>query len=213
MRLIFSILSFILFVISAQARPVSFVGGVTAIVSYDAKETSSLLHYTVNPKASIGLKTIFRDGLRTSINAVETNYLVKRINGENHQANFYLHGGLGLASIDLPNKKSEMDPLAYLGMATDWEDRRFYLSYKNNVEFVSGQTASLKQSARIGLAPYVADSGKLHTWLMFEMNHHPSDENGDYTIRPIVRFFKDAQLVEVGINNHKEVMVNWIGRY
>lgn len=213
MRIFISAVTLLSLAHFAQARPVSFVGGVTAIVSYDAKETSSLLHYTLNPKVSIGLRSIFRDGFRTSINAIEANYLVKRNNGENHQANLYLRGGIGLASLHSPNKNTEMDPTAYFGMSSDWEDRRFYLSYNNNVEFVSGQNGSFKQSARIGIAPYIADYGKLHTWLMFEMNHHPFDNEGDYTIRPLVRFFKDKHLLEFGINNRKEVMVNWIGRY
>lgn len=216
MRLLFSALLTFTLATPVLSRPVSYLGGVTSYVMHDAKETSTLLHYTVDPKASIGLRSIARDGLRTTINALEVNYLVKRKNGENHQANFYLRGGLGLASIDSPSRHAiftPTNPATYFGMATDWENRRFFLSYENKYEKIFNHGETFSQSARVGIAPYIADYGKLHTWLMLEVNHHPHAKNGDYSIRPLVRLFKGKHLLEVGIDNHKDVMVNWIGRY
>ena len=200
-------------VVSVQARPVSFVGGKTAIVSADGKEVSSLLHYTINPKVSLGLRSIWRHSLRTSINAVEMNVLAYRDNGEDHQANLYLRGGLGMGTVKQDGRDLAFKPAAYVGLATDWEDRRFFVSYSNKLESISGQNGEFSQSARVGIAPYVADFGELHTWLMLEVNHHPTDSQGAITIRPLVRFFKGTHLVEIGVNNRLEGMVNWIGRY
>ena len=216
MRILISgmaILAAALAVVTVQARPVSFVGGKTAIVSVDGKEASALLHYTINPKISVGLRSILRNSLRTSINAVEMNVLAHRDNGEDHQANLYLQGGLGLGSTKQDGMTRQFKPAAYVGMAADWEDRRFFVSYKNKVEAISGQEGEFSQSARVGIAPYIADFGELHTWLMLEVNHHPMDSEGAFTIRPLVRFFKGTHLVEIGVNNRLEGMVNWIGRY
>ena len=216
MRILISgmaILAAALAVVTVQARPVSFVGGKTAIVSVDGKEASALLHYTINPKISVGLRSILRNSLRTSINAVEMNVLAHRDNGEDHQANLYFRGGLGLGSTKQDGMTRQFKPAAYVGMAADWEDRRFFVSYKNKVEAISGQEGEFSQSARVGIAPYIADFGELHTWLMLEGNHHPMDSEGAFTIRPLVRFFKGTHLVEIGVNNRLEGMVNWIGRY
>ena len=199
--------------VSAVARPVSFVGGKTAIVSHDAKESSALLHYTINPKVSVGFRSILRDSLRTSINAVETNVLVHRNNGEDYQANFYLRGGLGVGATKEDGEKREFAPAAYVGIAADWEDRRFFVSYKNRVEAIGNHDAEFSQSARVGIAPYIGEYGELHTWLMLELNHHPADPEGEFTVRPLVRFFKGVHLVEIGVNNRWEGMMNWIGRF
>lgn len=216
MRILFSLIAILttaLTVATVQARPVSFVEGKTAIVSVDGKEASALLHYTINPKVSLGLRSIWRHTLRTSINAVEMNVLAHRNNGEDHQANLYLRGGLGMGSTKRDGEDREFMPAAYVGLATDWENRRFFVSYKNKIEAISGQDGEFSQSARVGIAPYVAEFGELHTWLMLEVNHHPMDADGAFTIRPLVRFFKGTHLVEVGINNRLEGMINWIGRY
>ena len=213
MRTILIFFMSLLFILPAQARPVSFVGGKTFILKHDAKETSGLFHYTINPKISIGLRSISRDDFRSSINAIEVNHLVHRDNGEDHQANFYLRGGIGISSLDVGGIRNSIDPIVYVGIATDWEDRKFFVSYENQYESISNHGNEFKQSARIGFAPYVAEFGELHTWLMLELNHHPDDKEGNFTIRPLIRFFKDVHLLELGINDRKEIMVNWISRY
>ena len=213
MRLLFIFPIALTLTYAAQARPVSFVGGKTVIVTHDAKETSSLLHYTVNPKTSIGLRSSFRNDFRMSINAVEVNHLAYRDNGEDHQANLYIRGGIGISKALTERPYAPIKPVAYAGILADWEDRRRFISYENKFETINGEQNQFKQSARVGFAPYVADYGKLHTWLMLEVNHHPSDAEGPFTVRPLVRFFKGVHLLEVGINNRKEAMVNYIARY
>lgn len=199
--------------IASQARPVSFVGGKTAIVSHDANESSALFHHTIDPKASVGFRTIFRDQFRSSINAIELNLLAVRKNGEEHQANLYLRGGIGIASMHVPGQYNSIAPAAYVGMAADWENRRFFTSYQNKIEAIEGHGHKFTQSARVGVAPYIAEYGKLHTWLMLEVNHDHNDPQGAFTVRPIVRLFKGVHLLELGVNNRLEAMVNWIGRY
>lgn len=213
MRILPTLFLLLFFATTAHSRPVSFVGGKTIIVNHDEKETSSLVHYTLTPKTSIGLKTIFRDDFRSTIDAIEINHLLHRDNGENHQANFYLKSGIGLASLNIGGFRNSIDPVGYVGFATDWEDRKFFVSYENKYEAISGNGSDFSQSARVGFAPYVAEYGELHTWLMLELNHHPDDQQGDFTIRPLVRFFKGVHLLEVGMNDRMEAMVNWIGRF
>jgi len=198
---------------TAHARPVSYEGGVTAMVSASAKETSSLLHYTFNPKTSVGVRTILRDGWRSSIHAVEINHLLWRDNGEDHQANFYLRGGVGVANIDSTGDRQAIGAAAYAGMSADWENRRWYVSYANGFETISGYPSDFSQSARVGIAPYIGESGDLHTWLMLEVRHDPSDDAGEFSLKPLVRFFKGVHLIELGVTSNREFEVSWIGRF
>ena len=68
------------------------------------------------------------------------------------------------------------------------------------------------QSARLGIAPYIGDYGDLHTWLMVELWHIP-DNDDQFTLTPLVRFFKDVHLVEVGISTDGDLLFNWIIRF
>ena len=47
--------------------------------------------------------------------------------------------------------------------------------------------------------PYEGDSGDLHTWLMLEGDHRPSDPD-TVTATPLVRLFKGPLLLELGYN-------------
>ena len=198
---------------SAFSRPVSYVGGVTSITKHDAKETSSLIHYTIDAKTSVGLRNAFRDELRTTIHTLEVNRILHRDNGEDHQANFYLRGGFGIADIYQHDAPRNSVPITYVGVSTDWENRKFFASYENKFEHNPHQGSTFDQSARVGFAPYVAEFGELHTWLMLEVNHHPDDPDGALTYRPLVRFFKGRHLLELGMNDRKEAMANWIARF
>lgn len=68
------------------------------------------------------------------------------------------------------------------------------------------------QSARVGWAPYEGDYGDLHTWLMLEVDHSPESED-NFTVTPLIRMFKGVHLVEAGMNNHGEVLFNYVLRY
>ena len=70
-----------------------------------------------------------------------------------------------------------------------------------------------RQAARIGFAPYEGDYGDLHTWLMLQVENQPEAETPT-VITPLVRFFYDVQLLEVGYTpESEELMLNWIVRF
>ena len=55
------------------------------------------------------------------------------------------------------------------------------------------------QAGHVGWAPYEGDTGDLHTWLMLEVDHRP-DALESIGVTPMIRFFKNTLLVEVGYN-------------
>lgn len=196
----------------AEARPVSYPGGVTAMLTNNGDKNALHLHYSPSAKYSLGYKLEFwRDG-EYGIEAFQLNNLIKRWNKKDSQANLYLKSGVGFSFSDYGDFEKEMEPAAFTGIAADWEDRRFFVSYENRYTEAGDIDDFYMQSARAGIAPYIGDYGDLHTWLMLEVEHRPeADEH--YTLTPLVRFFKDVHLIEAGFSNKGEVLFNWVIRY
>jgi hypothetical protein len=174
---------------TAVGRPVSYVGGWTVIEESDRQSSSALVHYTPAPTLSLGLKTEINRDSDFAIYSAHPTFLAKRWFGADYQGNLYLHGGLGVASGINDNLGSDQMAI-YGGVMADWETRSF---------FAGDYASQFMQAFRTGFAPYVGASGDLHTWLMLEIDHRPSDPDS-VTATPLVRFFKGPLLVEAGYN-------------
>ena len=180
------------------ARPVSYTGGWTVVEESDRQSSSALVHYTPSPTMSLGLKTEINRDSDFVIYSVHPTVLAKRWFGADYQGNFYVHGGVGLASGI--NNNPESDHMAiYGGVMADWETRTLFVGYRNRYLEAGEHASQFMQAFRAGFAPYKGDSGDLHTWLMLEIDHRPSDPDS-ITATPLVRFFKGPLLVEAGYN-------------
>ncbi|MBX2833670.1 MAG: hypothetical protein KTR28_01725 [Micavibrio sp.] len=196
----------------AQARPVSYPGGITAMITNDGDKNSVHIHYSPTAKTSIGYKGEYWRVQEFGINAVQMNNLLKRWNEKDSQANLYLKSGVGLAYSDYGDFDHEVDAVAFTGISADWEDRRRFISYENRYTEAGDIADFFMQSARVGWAPYEGDYGDLHTWLMLQVDHNPeSDQN--FTATPLVRLFKGVHLFEAGISTEGKAMLNYVIRY
>ncbi|MBI1300586.1 MAG: hypothetical protein GC137_02910 [Alphaproteobacteria bacterium] len=191
----------------AEARPVSYPGGYTAMFMNDGDANSVHLHYSPTAKYSLGYKFEHRRELDINIHALQMNNLLKRWNNEDSQANLYLKSGVGTAVSD-----DESNPAFYTGVAADWETRRYFVSYENRYLDAGDDVDFYRQSARVGVVPYVGEYGDLHTWLMLQVDHEPEDRN-KIEVTPLIRLFKGVHLVEGGISNQGNVLFNWVIRY
>ena len=66
---------------------------------------------------------------------------------------------------------------------------------------------------KVGVAPYVANYGNLHTWLVLQLTHTPEFEGDEAGTTPLVRFFKGAHLAEFGVSSNKRILFNFIARF
>jgi hypothetical protein len=197
---------------TAEARPVSYPTGWTGMFQNNGDRNSAHIHYSPTAKTSIGYKYEHWRDKEYDIHALQMNNLIKRWNKPDSQANVYLKSGLGVVDGKGGALRGESDVAGFTGIATDWEDRRYFASYENRFTYAGDLDDFYQQSARVGIAPYIGDYGDLHTWLMLEVEHNPeADDN--FTVTPLVRLFKDTHLVEAGISNHGEVLFNYIYRY
>jgi len=193
---------------NAFARPVSYPGGWTIMLKNDVDVNSTHIHYTIDPQNSVGWRHEYHRENSVHTNFVQHNRLLKRWNAPNAQANLYLKSGVGVAY----NNDDETNPAAFTGVAADWEDRRYFVSYSNRFFTAGNLERFAEHKSRFGIAPYIGDYGDLHTWLMLEANYNPSQQD-NFSMTPLVRFFKGATMVEGGYNFDDGVLFNFIQRF
>ena len=68
------------------------------------------------------------------------------------------------------------------------------------------------QKFKIGIAPYLGNYGDLHTWAMIQFDHTPGS-NYIYSVTPMLRFFKDTTLFEIGMNTKFKPLINLTIRF
>ena len=193
----------------ADARPVSYPGGWTLMNKNNGNFSALHLHYSPTAKDSIGLYTERNWAEDWHFTGVQYNRLVKRWNGPESQANLYAKVGAGQAD---PFGSAGPELAGFFGISADWETRRWFVSYEGRAYDV-GNDKDARQAARIGVAPYIGDYGDLHTWLMLQVDHFPESDTPLRTT-PLVRFFYDVQLLEIGYTvEDEEFLVNWIVRF
>lgn len=188
---------------AAQARPVSYAGGWMAMTMNDPWSNSAMLLYSPTAFLAIGP---FIDHYRETdgeLAGLQLNWLAKRWNNPNSQANFFVLSGAGIA-----NGAGDSRGGGYIGAELDWEDRRYYISYENRYT-AAGEDVKEEywHRARAGIAPYVAEFGELHTWLMLQVDHMPEDKD-HWTATPLLRMFRGPVLGELGISSRGETLFN-----
>jgi len=202
----------------AHGRPVSSPSGWTVMLRNDADMNSAHVHYTPDRFHSVGLRLIYdREGDFVYTGA-QVNRLIKRWNKPDSQANIYGMFSAGLITDETSSDfKREDDAGGFIGLAADWETRRYFISA--SVEHwergrYGNETA---YHGRLGIAPYVAGTGALHTWFMIE-GHHKPESNGlqqddKLGATAVLRFFKGPSLLELGVDDQGEPMLNYIHRF
>ena len=123
---------------------------------------------------------------------VNNNYLAKRWNSRNSQANLYLLSSVGL---NTRNSKS----MGTIGIHGDWEDRRFMVMQM--IEHFSHNSA-LVSNTRLAYSPYAVDYSKTSTWLIAHYRIEYNNDQYSYMFFPVIRLFKRNYLFEIGYNGN-----------
>ena len=206
---LFAILSFNT---EPNARPISYAGGWTIMQMNDFNRHSVHFHLSPSVKYSIGYRGEYWRKKEWQFHGTQLNYLIKRFNTPKSQANFYLKSGAGLAVSDYKSLNNKVEPNIFSGISVDWEDRQYFVSYQNRVNYNSSIDTFFLQKARIGFAPYVGDYGDFHTWVMLQVESMTKTKN-KIIYTPMLRMFKGDLLAEVGLTNYKDFMFNFIKRF
>lgn len=195
------------FSVSSWAHPVIYQGGF-ALSSYNMPDYSNnYLMYSVTSKTSLGLEQwrFTQDEDNNQSYLLKLNHLLWRNNGHDSQANLYLHSGIGVEDKQWPTKTTQANFL--LGLEGDWETRDLYASMK----FYQFRDTNLSQG-RVGFAPYRAGFKELQTWFMLQLMHI-DDYQETVMVTPMLRFFYQNVLWEVGSSVKGEWMLNFMVHY
>lgn len=124
------------------------------------------------------------------------NYLVKRWNAPDSQGNIYIYGGGGALE-----QGGEKDTAWLYGLDADWETRKIYTAAK--AQFLDSSDTQLQSmyQARLGIAPYVTSFDKLHTWVIAQIQYYPEAYDEKWRVGPVMRFFIDNVLWEMGVTS------------
>ena len=198
-----------------NARPISYPDSWTFMQKHNWEKTTVHVHYSPNAKNSMGYLGAYYQKENDRLHALQWNHLVFRNNEKKSQSNLYskIHLGRLEKAISEKNVFHGAFNLSY-----DWETRKHFFLYTAEVEYTDDnevESTSFHQIARIGIAPYVAPYGEIHTWFMLQFEHHPDDLDSDnhFIITPMVRFFKGDYLCEIGLNSNNQLLFNSIIRF
>ena len=191
--------------VSAQAKPISYVNGFMVMQENDETGHTLNLDYTIDPKLAVGLYAKKESGDKDFVTVgPQVNYLVKRWNMPDGQANIFSMTGAGVSRFHGDDEFS-----AWTGILADYETRRVFTSYELRGMYAGDIEKSVWQRARVGVAPYVAGYDDLNTWFMVQVDHHPAKDD-TVVVTPLVRFFYKTTLVEAGYSSNNHVMFNWL---
>lgn len=179
-------------------------------------------HYTPTRSYSIGYYGANFRNINVIFNGIGFNRILYRGNFTDSQFNVYFESAFGNSTKygkqTIGNNATNFGGFndgknnlsGFAGFAFDGENRRFYISWESMIWRANGMQM-LKHSGRLGIAPYVAEYGGIHSWFMVQVDAIPktileqtASTNYIYTVTPLLRFFHDVYLAEVGYNVQKQ---------
>ena len=198
----------------AQAKPIAFSHGTTVMAEYGAGTmTEAQVFYAPKYFLSLGggyleLESDI-DHRRREITYARVNYLVKRWNMEDAQANVFVWGGAGQAYV------SELNEHQFAGNAGaqfDYETRRIYASLKTDLHRAEAFSHRV-DTLQLGIAPYKHDFDSLATWFVLQGRQYTGGIHDGTEWALLLRLFKRGAWIEAGVTDEGKLqamaMVNF----
>jgi len=183
----------------ATAKPIAFAHGTTVMGEYGAGTMEEVqVFYAPRYFYSVGgghlaLESDI-DGRSRDVTYARFNYLVKRWNREDSQANVFAWGGVGRARLS----ESAGDETAWnAGVQLDYETRRIYSSLKTDL-FEGASFSNRVDTLQLGIAPYEHDYDSIATWFVVQGRHITGGIHDGTEVAFMLRLFKGPVWVEAG---------------
>jgi hypothetical protein len=210
-----------------DARPITFANSTTVMAEYgEGVMQEAQVFYAPSHYLSLGFGHLELerqgDHGRHEVSYVRINVLARRWNLESAQANIFLWGGLGEASMTAPpavvpdgghdHGASPATP-AHLsfresswntGGQVDFETRRIYSSFKTDFHESENFWHRI-DTLELGFAPYKHDVDTLATWLLVAGRLYSGNTHEESELAFLLRFFKKRVWVEAGATTEGEV--------
>jgi hypothetical protein len=192
--------------LSVVAKPIAFADGTTVMVEYGAGTmTEEQIFYAPRYYLSVGGGHLELDSDETTkvrrISYARINYLVRRWNLDNAQANVFAWGGLGSATGDTFSGTLLAENA---GAQADYETRRVYASLKTDWQRSSAFSHRI-DTLQLGVAPYKHDFDSLATWFLVQARQYTGGIHRGVESALLLRLFKGGAWVEAGVTNGGKV--------
>lgn len=189
----------------AMGHPVSYKGA-TAFMTWNQSFLSDTwLVQSLSPQFAIAARTQrmnMKDGKDSYLYTPQVNFLLKRWNEKDLQANIYLYTGFGGLRAE-----DKTGTAGLTGIEVDAEDRKYYASAKYESMFASIGEDVHQTVVRLGIAPYEAEYSELASWFMLQAQYHPALST-EFSLTPLARFFYKSALFETGVSFKGDWMLN-----
>lgn len=189
---------------SALAHPVAFAGATAVQFFSDNQMREAQVYYSPSARVSVGGRYLNLDlaGRKSDVLVAGANFLAKRWNAADSQANLYLGAAAGGerrqgSSAFGALRPTKTNPVALFELDSDWESREFYVSAQARAVPSSGTKPLYSGYTRFGFSPYVAEYGSLHTWIILEVSRM-SHSGMKTEVTPLIRLFQKNVLFEIG---------------
>lgn len=182
---------------SALATPVSFKGGYGVMPAYNQDWSDIQLNYSVTNRYALGVSSFYREGKDSTseFGIGQYNYLLKRWNELNSQANVNLSLGFG----GRHDSKHNESVAGYAALEADYETRRLYGQLSAETLQSDSSVHFSRYRARAGVAPYKAPFEGVQTWLILQLDLMPEMEEST-RVTPLARFFYNNFALELGVS-------------
>lgn len=176
------------------AHPVSFKGGYGVMPEYSPSRQEVEVNYSLTSSYALALHAINADLKSGDSKFIlpRFNYKLFRRNELDSQTNLYLWAGGGAAE-----QNDNWQLSSTTGFQADYETRRIYTLLLGENLQSTRDADSKRLRYRLGVAPYLASFEGFHTWLIAQVEYTPDMDNS-WTVTPLVRFFYNNYLIEVG---------------
>lgn len=180
-----------------MAKPIAYAQGTTVMVEHGAGTMNEAqVFHAPRYDWSFGVGYLEIDGLagrEREIVYARANYLVKRWNREDAQANVFVWGGVGGARTERRSSLASWNA----GGQLDYETRRVYSSIKTDLHRSPAFTHRI-DTLQLGIAPYEHDYGTLATWLVVQGRNYTGGIHDGVEWALLLRLFKGGAWIEAG---------------
>lgn len=181
----------------AVANPISFKGGYGVMPAYNDDWSDLQLNYSLSNHDAIGVSSFYREGKESSSEFLtgQYNYLLKRWNEYNSQANVNLSIGAG----GRYDSRRDYAVAGYGALEADYETRRLYSQVSAETLQSESAVRFSRYRGRLGVAPYLTHFEGFQTWLVMQVDYMP-EMHDPVRVTPMGRFFYNNIALEVGVS-------------
>jgi hypothetical protein len=190
----------------AHAHPVPYAGAIGVMTWNQPFMSDDWITYSFRPDAAIAARHMRFDMPegRTNFYAPQLDYLVKRWNNPDSQANIYAYGAYGAM-----NFQNQTTGAGLAGVEADAESRKFFTMAKYERMWGRVGPDFYHVEARVGAAPYEAEFNEIASWFMLQYQYHPMLTR-KHALTPLIRLFYKSVLFESGVSTDGDWMLDFM---